>query len=426
MKHRAPVCCKLHPSYRGGRLANNVKLTMIEHLPRLLRTRLTKPQSATHPDANALAAFAENVLTRHERRQVLEHLAVCGECREILALAQVQASDALPMATVKTYTWLRRPLLRWGTAAALVVVAGATAIVTMQRKSVAPAFEGKLGVGSPLSRAEKLELSVAAPEHELDQVKKPASKTVATGQRRKQPFEENKVEVLKAKPPRPAEKRGEADLVAGSDLMATTMAPTPLPQQRDGHESLTVGSEVVEGRSENVAVAAVPAPVAPPATEVSKAKEAASRTFAESGSAVTGGPRENNYITSFERTVTPRAMSPLANTLPRWTISAEGALERSLDSGKTWEKVLVAGNGIFRAVSAVGADVWAGGSAGMLYHSPDAGQHWIRVQPIAAGTLKADITAVEFTDTRHGRLTTSERETWKTSDAGQSWQIIKP
>jgi Photosynthesis system II assembly factor YCF48/Putative zinc-finger len=418
---------QVHPSYSGGRLANNVKLTMMQHLPRLLRTRLTRPQSATHPDANELAAFAENVLTRHERRQVLEHLAVCGECRKVLAVAQVQASEALPIATVKTYTWLRRPMLRWGTAAALVVVAGATAIVTMQRKSAAPALEGKLGVGSPLSRAEKLELSVAVPEHELDQVTKPASKTVATSQRRKQPFEENKVDVLKAKPTRPPEKRGEADLVAG--LMATTTdkpAPTPLPQQRDGHESLTVGSEAVERRSENVAVAAAPAPapVAPPATEVSKAKEAVSRTSAEKGSAVTGGHRESNY--SFERTLAPRAMSPLANTLPRWTISAEGALQRSLDSGKTWEKVVVTGSGIFRAVSAVGADVWAGGSAGLLYHSPDAGQHWIRVQPIAAGTLKADITAVEFTDTQHGRLTTSEREIWQTSDAGQSWQVIKP
>src|SRR5439155_27367003 len=96
---------------------------------------------------------------------------------------------------------------------------------------------------------------------------------------------------------------------------------------------------------------------------------------------------------------------------PTWSITATGGLQRSLDSGKTWQDVRVtaspaavsglvaeqvavyghekksrdkkdakaakekekaSGTPVFRAVSANGLDVWAGGSAGALFHSADA------------------------------------------------------
>src|SRR5271156_2955572 len=40
-----------------------------------------------HPDANLLTAFAEHALAASEREGVLAHLAVCGECRELVALS---------------------------------------------------------------------------------------------------------------------------------------------------------------------------------------------------------------------------------------------------------------------------------------------------------------------------------------------------
>ena len=44
-----------------------------------------------HPDADLLTAFAERALSTKERESVLEHLAVCGNCREALALANPAA-----------------------------------------------------------------------------------------------------------------------------------------------------------------------------------------------------------------------------------------------------------------------------------------------------------------------------------------------
>lgn len=141
---------------------------------------------------------------------------------------------------------------------------------------------------------------------------------------------------------------------------------------------------------------------------------------------------------------------------PRWAINAAGALERSFDQGNTWQPVDVNANlasapastslevisrtsrakkdtgktlkrdastPAFRAVAAVGSDVWAGGSAGALYHSLNAGNQWIRVFPASPGaSLTGDIIRLEFPDSQHGKISTSTLEVWITSDDGQTWQ----
>jgi len=148
----------------------------------------------------------------------------------------------------------------------------------------------------------------------------------------------------------------------------------------------------------------------------------------------------------------------------RWTISAGGGLMRSVDQGHSWQDVSVVAGAIgapvsagaslesatkasharvaqkdkadqsvhgsptsaplvFRAVAANGADVWAGGSTGQLYHSVDYGAHWARVVPFASGiVLTGDIVSLEFTDAQHGRVMTSMAQVWTTADGGTTWQ----
>jgi photosystem II stability/assembly factor-like uncharacterized protein len=78
---------------------------------------------------------------------------------------------------------------------------------------------------------------------------------------------------------------------------------------------------------------------------------------------------------------------------------------------------------VFRAVSSNGPDVWAGGSGGHLYHSTDAGAHWVQVVPEWSGVeLSGDIVSLQFADPQNGRIVTSSSEIWTTADAGQSWQ----
>ncbi len=123
--------------------------------------------------------------------------------------------------------------------------------------------------------------------------------------------------------------------------------------------------------------------------------------------------------------VAPRtAPLPLAaGLIPRWTLSADGNLQRSLDSGRSWETIAFPSQTTFRSLAASGLDIWVGGAKGVLYHSADAGQRWQQVKPMIGGKpLTADIIRVDFSDSLHGSVTTSDQLTWGTNDAGQTWQ----
>ena len=114
----------------------------------------------------------------------------------------------------------------------------------------------------------------------------------------------------------------------------------------------------------------------------------------------------------------------LSGSMPQWTLSPEGSVQRSLDAGKSWQNVRVASGAGFRALSSAGTHVWVGGSAGALYHSADSGLTWTRVTPVAAGRkLESDITHVDFADPMNGTVTSASGEAWSTSDGGQSWQV---
>ena len=162
-------------------------------------------------------------------------------------------------------------------------------------------------------------------------------------------------------------------------------------------------------------------------TPARKAKDESTRNEARkevqaaqvaAGAAAVGGRKTDALSTTAQTTASSKyAMrSRTANGAPRWMLSADGILQRSFDSGKTWQTIAVASNVVFRALAANDSDIWVGGAAGALYHSSDAGQHWLRVYPAADGQpLTADIATVEFSDAQHGRLTTSTHETWVTS-----------
>jgi len=96
--------------------------------------------------------------------------------------------------------------------------------------------------------------------------------------------------------------------------------------------------------------------------------------------------------------------------------------QNAMQAKETYTHWLATPDPVFRALAATGSEVWAGGSNAVLYHSLDAGAHWTRVLPSSAGTeLTGDITAVDFFDLQHGRITTSTPEVWTTADDGQTW-----
>jgi hypothetical protein len=74
-------------------------------VPKIVHHRLRTAMPAAelleqmHPEADVLTAFAEQALSAPEREGVLQHLALCGDCRDVVALAlpatDLLASDAI-------------------------------------------------------------------------------------------------------------------------------------------------------------------------------------------------------------------------------------------------------------------------------------------------------------------------------------------
>src|ERR1022692_1064445 len=101
----------------------------MQDVPKIVQARLQRPTpSESHPDPDLLTAFAEQSLTGRERDGVVEHLARCGDCREVVALA-LPATEAVvvtPAVRPARSGWLSWPVLRWS-----VVAAGILAVTSV-------------------------------------------------------------------------------------------------------------------------------------------------------------------------------------------------------------------------------------------------------------------------------------------------------
>jgi hypothetical protein len=406
----------------------------MQQLPKIVRQRLQSTANAgAHPDPNLLTAFAEKSLGERERVQVMDHLAQCFDCREAATLANL-ALEPAPVATSSPArpVWLSWPVLRWGALAACVVVVGAAVTLPsfkrakMETYSAAsqtapaqkPAAENELDSNrstdkleaqpSPPATREKAPAPILAKQ--LDQAAagkgSASTRSAVTPSNEEQAARTSPKRVPAAAPPLAAKSDGlvlkESDKKDRDEASAVLTAKT-------ANEVVTVEAKSAAS-SEAAEVALDKAKDAPQKLQAAEP--------ASGGTALIG--RKVAEVTASENVAVFRNRAQLT---PRWTLNAEGALQRSLDAGKTWETIPVADKLNFRALATVGFDVWLGGSGGALYHSSDAGAHWRPVKPAANGqVLSADITTLEFTDAQHGKLVTTNQETWITADGGRSWQ----
>jgi len=77
-----------------------------------------------HPDADQISAFVERALPAHEREQMLDHLAVCPECRAVVALSLPSVEEpAKPLPAPARKPWWSGWAVAWPAAAALAAIA---------------------------------------------------------------------------------------------------------------------------------------------------------------------------------------------------------------------------------------------------------------------------------------------------------------
>jgi hypothetical protein len=490
-------------------------LNEMEKVPQIVGERLKATAVAVdHPDADVLTAFSERSLPDRERSQVLEHLAHCGECRDVIALSLPGEEPTVAVVRPLRGRWLTWPRLRWGLVAAGVVVVGSFGVLRYRATS-----HPETVASYDASRAQDIGEQAKKQTEPL-----PAAPTAATNEEKKAPQNGLLDSEVKSKPapqakefdrleqfaklqPPPRDQRPDASgtrgmlrpqaLPHGPKAAPTqqwqqnatanannnayafqSQAPAPaVPPEFAGKQSsnqvvvsaqatapVTSGSAIggpissgkvsrdldtlpVSGRS----VAALQPTGGNAGAEVARAKPAETTPNANAAKSQT----TDAYAVSAVNGSNFSQTAPLTPESTRWSINAMGGLQRSQDQGKSWQDVDVTGatgmgSGanvrlamkssrektlakdkadakqtpvLFRAVSANGPDVWAGGSSGHLYHSTDAGGHWVQVVPTWSGVvLTDDIVSLQFADPLQGRIVTSSSEIWTTSDAGQTWQ----
>jgi Photosynthesis system II assembly factor YCF48/Putative zinc-finger len=401
-----------------------VKEIMIE-VPKIVpeRLRAAGAQAATtHPDADVLTAFAEQALTQPERERVLEHLALCVDCREVVVLA-LPASEAVAapveaeveMARILVPTrpqggWFSWSSLRWATLAAGIAVAVLVARGGWEHRArpklvADSAVQTSLAVQpvvKPTTSGNEVKEMTSAPAAAPEQKTSPAAPAAAASKHRATAKDvrpgaaaagQLAAQIGGRELPGVAAESSSAGLETGpkssaTPLQATLMADAPAIEK--AKPPLPGTDDTKESQ-----------PTTPPMQAVAPAKHAV--LIANASSLATKGA--------------DAAMRDV-----RWTIAA-GVLQRSVDGGVTWQALLQTDHMLLSSANR-GMEVWAGGQSGTLLHSLDNGATWSAVRPSCQGRLlESDITHIEIGDqVQVVVLTTASEGTWSSADGGKSWQ----
>lgn len=413
---------------------------MNQGLPKLVVERLRAAQPDAHPDADLLTAFAEKSLPARERDSVLQHLAACGDCREVVALTAPEQA-VVPASLPASRSWLAWPYLRWGAALACVVVVGAAVTLRQERHATQPAEKDEeIAATQPASSQRDEAAPVAQKQQVADRLEKSEKDAKGKVENRKAPavaapapatrqltLQARNYDSLQSladdktradSPPARAKEQNEV-VVNGAAAPAENKADNQKDADQREYLKMPPAAVPPAAMSETVEVTAAAPAVQTDSASVQKAQTTGALVARKAAKAPGGAAGKMNQMSD------ARAASQLtsldASLAARWTLSPEGVLQRSLDSGTTWTPINVSPNLVLRAVSASGFEVWVGGASGALFHSLDNGAHWTQVQPSVNGnTLTSDIIGLEFKDLAHGQLTTAD-EMWTTSDGGKTW-----
>jgi hypothetical protein len=408
-----------------------VPKTVCDRLQGLQRT------AQAHPDAELLAGFAERALSPDERDGILEHLAVCGDCREVVTLALPAGAVSAPIG-IETETdqslgipakagngWIGSPALRWAALATGVAVAASVLLLHPKNLNQAMLTSEKQPATTIAQPSEHSQIAAST-----DGISNKAMPDEARPEPGQLPDKLNPRQAS-ARSPRPSHGMLAANNARKPPAMGK-LPTAPGTRAQAGYRAPANGStsETFATSAESNLMAQNDAPAIEKAKQVPLAIQAQASTeqrASDAGAASDAPPLKS--LDTAGLSLNPMSADQMSARAGAWSIT-EGRLQRSVDSGQSWQSALHTDRPLL-CYAAHDEDVWAGGQAGILYHSSNGGLTWMQVRPwINSQQLSSDITHLELRDNLgNGKprppqeiiVSTSNNEIWTSIDGGTTW-----
>lgn len=382
-------------------------------------------------DPETLAAWVEGNLTASDAAAVEVHLSTCARCQAIVAAFSAGDEDthaAAPSAVVVPF-WSRRSI-QW--AAATLAAAASLGLWTMNRPASAP---------SELRRGEPAQ-SVTAPQALPQAEPAPAAAAPPKARRAEPPPAEPfaTTELMRAVAPAAsaaAEPRRDKPALAPTEPRRAEPAPaTPPPPAASAPAELRRAEPVPQAAPPPPPAAALPPVIPAPAVTAARSEPSTFRPMTE----IVMAPATFEVISISDQNapldrdaLMPRsggrggAAGGGAGNLPvglaprpqvRWRVTAS-AVERSVDSGRTWEPldfdppfILTAGSAPYQNVC------WLVGHDGVVFRTTN-GTSFERMTPPDTVHLRA----IVATDALNAVVTAIDGRVFGTTDGGVTWRV---
>jgi hypothetical protein len=396
-------------------------------------------QPGTHPDAEVLNAFAEQLLSDIERKDVIAHMADCGRCREVVFLAQKAMEAEEPVRAVAQVSepktgggWFSGWKWSWIPVAALAGVVGFAVIRHMNRAS-----ESETRMAQALAPPEVVQSGPTTKAPVPSQAERPSSK----------PSREEAKQKLSGL------ERSDRDAVMDRKSLDERDAFVAQKKDEAGKESDSLSAAALKDSERSIhgtlgaraKTSGVGGPMAQNQVQQQNSaqlqqnyanEERQANVLADSANKPVSSPTRSG---SSSETVTvqasggPMPVSPAPSAAP--TVSM-AQLESAVVSQGNFEK-RKAGSPVSPSKLAVLSEAASAkrmiaiDTAGSVFLSEDAGKHWEAVNTPWRGRavlVKKGAPAVEAVggllkqSIERFELTTDKQETWISSD-GKNWTL---
>jgi hypothetical protein len=357
-----------------------------QSIERLLRALPRSGDRTLHdgscPDAETLAALADNTLLPAVRREIETHVADCNRC-QMLTVALVRSerlADAPAEEAARVQSWKRRAV-NWLVPAAAAATAVALWVIVPGQRTSAPeeaTLDRQIAAAPPAPAAEAP--IVQSPQRPLDGLRDRSATASA---------EARADRAVPAEVAQPSPNDLSRRQVIGQPALKAEEPPSagavPGDLQVSGQSARNDA-----GRRETVEEPGGSAPTAPAASSAGFQTRVASGSF--------------------------EVVSP--NPQVRWRIGPGSVVQHSANGGMTWATQQTGATTNLTAGSSPSTDVcWLVGRAGLVLRTTEGGRQWER----APFPETVDITAVTASSALNATVTSADGRRFQTTDGGRTW-----